>query len=151
MQILRYRNVIIRTIAGNASRAILMAHGGYTPPRNRIFLGSGCCQVPSYTALHFHALPDFVAVFTHGVHLLAGANIRPMETVLGGRGIVNYSLTYNEMATALMPNAQYDLITVAPHGKAHMVDVFAAMRQHQRQYTDLNSFACRVNKLTYDF
>lgn len=145
----RHQNVIIRSLSGNAREAILLAHGGYTPSRYGLFSGSGHCTTPLETSISFNARPNKTGIFTRGLHLLSGAGHSVAEGVRGGSKIINYSLSYDSKAEDVEPNEKFDIIVISPHGKAHMSDIFDAMRQHNRRYTYLYSVACRVNKLTY--
>jgi hypothetical protein len=145
----RHQNVIIRSLNGNAREAILFAHGGYTPSRYRLFSGSGHCTTPLETRIGFNALHNKGGIFTRGLHLLSGTGHSVADDIHGGSRIINYSLSYDNKAEEVEPNERYDIIVISSNGKAHMSDIFDAMRQHNRHYTYLYSVACRFNKLTY--
>lgn len=98
--------------------------------------------------IHFNASHNHYGVYTHGTHLLNGGSIHMMETINGGNEITNYSLTHHNTANKdLRPTAEYDLILIAPTGKAHMNDIFSAIQGHGLRYRQLFIFACRINKL----
>lgn len=142
----RYGNVIIRSQNENAKKAVIFAHGGYTPPRYGILSGSGCTITPSETAIGFNARHDGVGIFTRALHLLYGYEPSVNEEVRGGSEIINYSLMHDSKAEAVAPNEEYDVVVISPNGKAHMSDIFSSMREHDCRYTYLYSVACRINK-----
>lgn len=149
--LMRYLNVCIDSINPQAQKAVILSHGGYTPKRNNIQKGSGKILVPAGLTLLFNSLEDSPSIGTKALHLLQGFNVSPVDKALSGVLINNYSLTYNNIFNPVKPNEEYDLITISPAGKAHMSDVFDAIRIHNKRYINIHSFACRINKLTFSF
>ncbi|WP_137937103.1 putative adhesin [Chitinivorax sp. B] len=147
----RHKNVVITRIGDQATTALLLSHGGYTPSRGMFRSGSGKVIVPPGMTLYFNSADDTVSIGTKAFHLLQGYDVLPMDTKPGGSVIENYSLEHNHIFDRAIPTAQYDLITISPNGKAHMDEVFEAIRAHQLRYTVIHSFACRINKLTFQF
>ena len=101
--------------------------------------------------MEFNSIKDSPSIGTKANHLLNGYNIEPVEAVSGGGFIINYSLEHNALFDRYLPNDTYDIIRIAPTGKAHMKDVFEAVNHLSLKYKTIRSFACRIKKLTYSF
>ncbi|HHR6132085.1 TPA: putative adhesin [Providencia alcalifaciens] len=115
--------IIIKSLNMNASKALLLSLGGYTPRRDRIRRGSGMICVPEGIHLFFNSEVDRPSIGTKAFHLLQGHVLGPVESMPPGSVINNYSLTYNKIFEKLKPTAEYDLITISLDGKAHLSDV----------------------------
>lgn len=148
--VVKYKNVVIKSADGSARKALLLSHGGYTPDRGVFRHGSGQVSVPQGLTLHFNSTEDRVSIGTRAAHLLQGFQVDPVDTKPEGNIIKNYSLEYDSKFETYHPNDEYDLIIISPDGKAHMNEVFDAIRVNNKNYESVHSFACRVNKLTYD-
>ncbi|NRO97451.1 hypothetical protein GWC77_16125 [Paraburkholderia sp. NMBU_R16] len=148
--VIKYKNVVIKSADGTARKALLLSHGGYTPDRGFLRHGSGQVSVPQGLTLHFNSTEDRVSIGTRAAHLLQGYQVDPVDTKSEGNIIKNYSLEYDSKFGTYQPNEEYDLIIVSPDGKAHMNEVFDAIRVNNKNYESLHSFACRVNKLTFE-
>jgi hypothetical protein len=147
MNVIFHKNVVIKSAsATHANEAIILSHGGYTPSKIFGLGGSGTTTTPAGTTVKFNASHDNYGVYTHGLHLLGGAPATFNETVPANSRITNYSLENHDKCDFVNPNTNYDVITISPLGKAHLSDVFEALKQNGIQYTAINSFHCRVNK-----
>lgn len=149
MPVYKYKNVIIKSASSSAGQAVLICHGGHTPARNRLMTGSGEVMVPHGLNVGFNTTEDNFSIGPRVLHFLQGYDYAPVEMVRGGEIIKNYSLSCDEKYAGLNPTLDKDVITISDKGKAHMSDVYEAIRIHSLMYTTLYSFACRVNKLTY--
>lgn len=148
--VIKYKNVVIKSVDGTARKALLLSHGGYTPDRGVFRRGSGQVSVPQGMTLHFNSTEDRVSIGTRAAHLLQGFQVDPVDTKSEGHIIKNYSLEYDSKFETYQPNDEYDLIIVSPDGKAHMNEVFDAIRVNNKNYETVHSFACRVNKSTFE-
>jgi len=149
MKIYRYKNVIISSLSTQVSQAVLICHGGYTPSSNIIFRGSGFIMVPHNLTIGFNCKEDHVSVGPRVLHFLNGHAYIPQDIYYGGSYIKNYSITHDSKYATLQPKAEIDIITISPSGKAHISDVFNAIKVLKKEYIFLYSFACRVNKSTF--
>ncbi|CDH34867.1 hypothetical protein XBI1_600009 [Xenorhabdus bovienii str. Intermedium] len=129
--------------------ALILTHGGYTPSfANDLccFGGSGYIRIPTGITLVFNSKPKRVSVGLSSVEkLLQGVLTGTGEIVKSGENIRNYSLTPSDTLSRINPNSRYDTITIT-NGKAHMSDIFEAIRHFKLPYTRIYSFACRVNR-----
>jgi hypothetical protein len=144
-------NIVVKSLNSGARKVLLLSHGGYTPKRGFIRRGSGIVVVPMGLTLFFNSELDSPSIGTKAIHLLQGFPLTPVDTKLEGSLINNYSLEYNALFERCLPTAGYDLMTISPRGKTHMKDVFNYIRSSQKGYELVHVFACRINKLTYNF
>ena len=145
------KNVIIKSINLNAKKALLYSHGGYTQRRGFIRKGSGMVLVPEGVSLYFNSEANRPSVGTKAHWHLQGYPMDPVEIKPPVSIINDYSLTHNISDNGIMPTNEYDIITISKNGKAHVSDVFMAIRLQNKRYEIIHSVACRINKLTYDF
>lgn len=147
----KFKKLIISSVNFTAKKALILSHGGYTPSQSKFRKGSGLVAIPHGLTMEFNSMRNEPSIGTKANHLLNGFDIPPQDTVVFGAFINNYSLTHNPLFDRYKPNEQYDLIRIDTVGKSHMTDVFEAIKTLDLGYTDIRSFACRINKLTYDF
>jgi hypothetical protein len=164
MSEVRIGNIQINRIDGNQELAIA-SHGGYTPPQWRIgdtYLrsGSGVVSLPHDIhpefAIKFYTPHDKVCIGQGANELMMGWGTKQpiCEVRTCGDIIVNYSLSYHDLAQAWMfpdsddKKSPVDLLRIWK-GKVHLSDVFDALRTFGVKYTTIHNFACRINKVTY--
>ncbi|WP_447770328.1 putative adhesin [Aeromonas veronii] len=146
----RHKNVVIATKGDGAKKAVIFAHGGFTPERGKFRKGSGTAVIPNFTRLHFNARHGSPSIGLKGGHMLQNGNsIDPLDVCLPGSKITNYSLTFNAKFEPFEPSSEYDVIKISPQGKAHMTDVFDALKIYGLMYEQIHSFACRIDKSTW--
>ncbi|MBU9851973.1 putative adhesin [Rahnella aceris] len=151
MSVQIYRNIKIKSLGGNARKAMLLSHGGYTPQRSFFQRGSGSIVVPANLTLLFNSAENEPSIGTKAMHLLQGYHQPSFETLKMGAVVKNYSLEYNKIFEGCLPTATFDLITITEKGKAHLSDLFDAIKMNRINYDTVHIFACRINKLTYRF
>ncbi|WP_157637525.1 putative adhesin [Burkholderia ubonensis] len=149
--IISFKNIIIKSAGSHAPNALLLSHGGYTPRRNVLQPGSGSVTVPAGVTILFNSGENEPSIGTKAMHLLQGYPVIPVDKKSPGVVIENYSLEYNELFDGCLPTEHFDLVTISQKGKAHMSDVFDAIRMYHINYSSIHNFACRVNKLTFSF
>ena len=148
-KILKWKNLRIHTFGKD--EVAIVAHGGYTPRRGSIRTGSGksSAEIP----IIFYAHPNQAAI-NCGRTLIQGTGfVKAFETTPQGKEIENYSLRIDpdfEKGVGKIVQPLMDFITIAGSGKAHMDEVWEAIRLFGLKYTKLHFVACRVNKLTFD-
>lgn len=146
-----YKNLSIETLSFNSKKALILSHGGYTPERLRILKGSGFICIPQGIHIEFNSEEDRPSIGTKAAHLLSGFDIAPVDEYCSGQFIRNYSLSHNPLFDNYTPTREFDLIRIVPGKKAHMSDIFESFQRLNLSYDIVRSFACRVNKITYDF
>ncbi|WP_157659460.1 putative adhesin [Burkholderia ubonensis] len=146
-----FKNINIKSTGNHTPNALLLSHGGYTPRRNVFQRGSGYITIPTGITILFNSGENEPSIGTKAMHLLQGHPIIPVDRKPAGAVIENYSLEYNELFERCLPTEHFDIVTISPQGKAHMSDLFDAIRIHKINYGSIHSFACRVNKLTFSF
>lgn len=148
-KVLNWKNLQIHTFGKD--EVAVVAHGGYTPRRDFIRTGSGksSAEIP----IVFYSHPNQAAI-NCGRTLIEGTGIvKSFETAPKGQEIENYSLKNDpdfEKAVGIIVQPVMDFITIAGSGKAHMDEVWEAIRLFGLKYTKLHFVACRINKLTFD-
>jgi hypothetical protein len=148
--------------AGPAAGAVIISHGGYTPRRGFIRTGSGTTTVPHGITVHFYTDHDAVAVggaravdhARNGVKWDAAVARAPEGP---GSVIPNYSLSpcddqgWTEAQIPASDTVGHLDVIMIWQRKAHLSDVFAGIASLGLPYTDIHSYHCRVNKLTFQF
>jgi len=149
-----YKNLVINSCGSQT--AILWTHGGYTP-RQGLKPGSGTADVPDGLTVRFHTPDDTVGAGDKARRWLEGnpnntTDLTVFQTAVAGQSVKNYSLSVKASDNKSFEadyRPQYDMITTAVDKKAHLKDVFDAMRELSFRWTELRYFACRINKVTY--
>ncbi|MGU3626886.1 hemagglutinin repeat-containing protein [Comamonas sp. C24C] len=144
-----YKNVDIKSRGPNASTVLILGHGGHTPSRNIFMPGSGKVKVPDGKVVNFNSLDGNVSIGTKADHLLQGFSVPPIDSSDSGTTIKNYSFEHAPVFDHYKPTDKFDLITIQPGKKAHMRDVFDALKASGSNCTTIHNFACRINKQTY--
>jgi hypothetical protein len=147
MRTLDFGNLQIWIYAEGNKEAVIATHGGYTPRRGFFRRGSGKSTIPANVELVFYTGADG--------YLGGGAQwfmqgYPAKQAPIPAHGITeNYSLTYDDkIVPKIYSDHGYDLIVIREEGaKAHLNDVWAALKAKNRQYSKIHCFFCRVNKL----
>ncbi|MDX7989256.1 hypothetical protein FE392_18425 [Xenorhabdus sp. 12] len=150
MKILTYKNLVIKNNKNPVEKAIILAHGGFTPVSCCGFLqGSGFTDIPEGITLAFNCLHDNVSLggqMARAILRTNEQNTYPIaEKVTGPRRINNYSLSFSNDFETNTPTKEVDIITVAPHGKVHLSDIFTGIRMLNLNYNYIYFAACRID------
>ena len=148
-KVLKWKNLRIHTFGKD--EVAIVAHGGYTPRRGSVQTGSGksSAEIP----IVFYSHPNQAAINCARTLIEGTAPVKTFETSPKGSEIENYSLKNDpdfEKAIGIINQPVMDFITIAGSGKAHMEEVWDAIRLFGLKYTKLHFVACRINKLTFD-
>jgi hypothetical protein len=148
-----FRNLRIEHQGADKTEAVICAHGGYTPRRG-LLRGSGTSTVPGGVTLIFYTAPNAACIGTRAAWILNGDPAPDsMPPTPAGTAVENLSLTHHPAVIGYSA-ALMDVIRVAPGDgiKAHMNDIWDARNAIANcKWTTVHCFACRVNKLTFEF
>lgn len=153
---IHFRNIIIRTREDlYARKAIILAHGGYTPWRNVFQTGSGKVTIPAPLTLRFSANANDINTYDdinlHADPYLMGQIIPYRDHRDPGEPIENYALGHLDIGKTFVPTKYSDVILVKPQSRAHLKDVFDAFNfVVGRKWLFIHCFSCRVNRLIVD-
>ncbi|WP_152430490.1 putative adhesin [Vibrio aquimaris] len=146
----KFKNVLIKSKGNGSKKAVIFAHGGFTPKRGLFREGSGIITVPKSMTILFNSKEGSPSVGMRGIEMLEeGKVLQPIDMVKGGEEMKNYSLSFNRKFETCEPTDDYDIICISKNGKAHMSDVLEAMQKFGQNYETIHSFACRIDKATW--